>query len=123
MTSEINVLFPDPLWPTTARLFPAGILRFSSFRMVTSGLVGYLKLTHLNSMSPLISVTIFDLGSSESIVVFLLRMLKTDPSASEPLTIPGVRASASATPKAFTRTEAYQRVRAYEQKARSCEMP
>ena len=70
--------------------------------MVTPDLIGYLKLTFLNSISPLISVTMFDVESLGSIDGFLWRIPKTGPSACDPFTMSGVTASVSATASAVT---------------------
>ncbi|KAL0904158.1 hypothetical protein M5K25_026232 [Dendrobium thyrsiflorum] len=91
-------LFPDPLWPTNARLLPAATCKLSSFKTVISGLVVYLKLTFLNAMSPLISSTTSERGSLASILVFLSRIEKTEPRACDPFTMSGVRANVSAIP-------------------------
>ncbi|KAK6938981.1 hypothetical protein RJ641_032489 [Dillenia turbinata] len=80
--SDITELFPDPLWPTIARLFPAKIVRLKSLKILISGLKGSA------------------VGLLEFIAVSLRSIAKTDPSAWVPLTMSGVRASVSDTANA-----------------------
>ena len=49
----MQLCVPHPLEPTKATVVPALILTFILFKIGTSGLAGYLKLTSLNSMSPI----------------------------------------------------------------------
>ncbi|OAY65215.1 hypothetical protein ACMD2_15286 [Ananas comosus] len=92
--SDIIELFPDPLLPTKARLLPASTCKLKFRNTVTQGLVGYLKLTSLNSICPRIFSGSID--SSGFISIFLSSREKTVVSACDPFTMSGVRARVSA---------------------------
>ena len=61
------VLFPDPLAPTKAVVFFAGIKRSRPVKTGTFGRVGYEKWTPFNSMAPIIPSGLRPSSDSESI--------------------------------------------------------